>query len=360
MSRDEIRVAYDKGIALLQIDRAGDALEVLGRGLNLDPENAELLTAMAWAQLKLGDLPAGLRCVEHALAHAPQWEWPHRLRSSFLLRLGRDDDALQEAQAAMRLAPEDPLPLQQLFTVQRAMKAFDDAWTTAYRLLQLAPEEATSHIDLGLAQLDHKQWSAAETSFRRALELDPESSTALNNLGVALRNQNKNKEAIEAFYGAARLAPQSQLARNNLGSTMKKYLSTAGLGIISVVIFVQVAAGIGKAFKLTDDQQTAIIFGGLALSAVAIFVVRRSKVRRLPTAVRGFVDDVSRAERRRLVHVILTPIMAFLFLGVICGVLGIVVDRSWETIVGFTIAVILSIVTAIFWWRTRAKPTPQR
>ena len=352
--QDQARRFYAKGIKLIEIGRAEEALHELRRGLMLSPNDARMLTAAAWATRLSGDLDEALRLVEQALAVAPDLEWPHRLRSVILLKLGREAEALDEALEARKLDPEGAYALQQLFSVQRRTKMLSEAWKSAHLLVQVAPEDAESHINLGLIQLDYGRNDYAEKSFRRALEIDPESDTALNNLGVALRRQNKTEEAIHAFYRATRLTPDADLARSNLGKARQSYVSAGQGAIIAMVLVVMLAPFLDSADGISETAKITI-FGAAIVAIVGLFLLARlDRIRRLPEAVRHFVDDETRFRRRQTLHVALIVTVVFLMSFSTSAILMIFADQSLLSISRAVVMLALTVLAMRGVWRTRA------
>ena len=340
---NETRALYERGMKLIEIGRPAEARVELARALTLSPDDAWALSAAGWAARLCGDLVEAKRLIEAAIAADPDFEWPHRLRSVVLMQLGREEEALEEAREAVRLAPEETPPLIQLFSAQRRLKMLGPAMKTARRIIELAPEEVDGHIDLGLIQLDTGLFLEAEQTFRRALEIDPASDTALNNLGVALRRQGRNAEAIDAFHGAAKLAPNDALVVNNLKTTRRMYLSAGSFGGAAVIAIMLAPFSIGAAFA-------AIGFG---VAAVVLLVIRFVRYRRLPKAVRDLVDDETLRKRRERLQVVLIIALFFLISWVLSGVILAVVDPSLFTAAGVLIAIALTALVVRALWRVR-------
>ncbi|MCO6457289.1 MAG: hypothetical protein J5I93_18480 [Pirellulaceae bacterium] len=60
-------VAFLKGLALKCLERHSEAAEVLLRAAGLDPENCQILLALAWCQKRCGRLDLAIRALERAL-----------------------------------------------------------------------------------------------------------------------------------------------------------------------------------------------------------------------------------------------------------------------------------------------------
>ncbi len=339
-----------QGVALIQIGRPAEALPVLHRALAAAPDDAIVLTTIAWAYLDLGDLENASRSVAGALAAGPNLEWPHRIRSMILSRQKNLAEALEEAKRAVAIMPRAAYPLNQLFTVQRALKQLPDAWNTAHEMLRVAPEDSLSHMCVGLINLDYRRNADAEAAFRRALAISPDSQLALNNLGVTLQRMGRDKEALELFHHAAQIDPRWKLARDNFGTARKRFFSLGSIGIVVAIGLAMALSGIGDAFHISEDQRAVIFWCSAAVGVLVTWLVRRSRYKQLDPSVQRFADEDQRQSRRRLIYVALTPVtlfMAFLWLSSIAYLLTTFELSSVLTFLGMS-----ALLWLTFWgWR---------
>jgi tetratricopeptide (TPR) repeat protein len=110
----------------------------------------------------------------------------HRDRGEICRRLGRLDEAILEATAATRLAPN----------------------------------EADGYYNLGLAFADREDFASAVQNYRRAVELAPRHGRALNNMGSALEKLDDKTAAAAAYRAAIEIDARHMEAHNNLGSIL--------------------------------------------------------------------------------------------------------------------------------------------
>ncbi|HXH38195.1 MAG TPA: hypothetical protein VNN08_06180 [Thermoanaerobaculia bacterium] len=83
-----------------------------------------------------------------------------------------------------------------------------------------------------------------------------------------------------------------------------------------------------RCFELRTTQQAAIVASVVLLAAAMAFPHRRVKARKLPPAARGFVDQATHAQRRRLAHVDLGPVTCFLMLQSLLCLAGLFLERT--------------------------------
>ncbi|WP_174876180.1 hypothetical protein [Acrocarpospora corrugata] len=117
----------------------------------------------------------------------PHGEWGHRLASLALERLGRDSEAVDAAQEAVRLAPGSwAARLRLAGALRRVPGRWREAWAEAQKSVRYAPEEPGPHAlsgDLALDRGDHRRAAAA---YRAVLRRDRDHLGARVNLGLTL------------------------------------------------------------------------------------------------------------------------------------------------------------------------------
>jgi len=136
--------------------------------------NSHVLVLLA-ASLVLG-APSGTARAELA---PPDYVDYHAARSYseglLLLRAGDAEAALEAADAALALMPDDPDSLY----LKGICLLFAEEWTTAESVLQqvvtLRPDQAEAYHDLGLVQLRLGDGDGAAAAFARVSELQPDS-----------------------------------------------------------------------------------------------------------------------------------------------------------------------------------------
>ena len=83
-----------KAIALYYLESYGDAMVILNYNLSLHPENPYVLNNMALVHIALGDYERALECAEEGLKYK-DFDWLMRNKVEALIRLGREDEALE-------------------------------------------------------------------------------------------------------------------------------------------------------------------------------------------------------------------------------------------------------------------------
>jgi tetratricopeptide (TPR) repeat protein len=307
---------------LLDASRPADASRILVAFLAKAPDSAQAWCLFSRAQLESGEYSSALQSANRAVQLTPDDEWPHRLCALGLLNLGKAREALRAAKAAECLDPNNSSVLHVLARCYLANRKRSQARSTAERLLHVAPSWSQAHELLGLVALHERRWKDAEASCRKALELEPELWTAHNNLGLALQGQNRREEAVEALHAAARLNPGADLARSNLRESVSNHLGRSGWVLAAYVVLLWCAAYRLELDRLHASAPGYVTLGVLLIPAglIAYYVRRARRMQRLSQPVRAFHRDELRRGMRQDLRELLKLILTML---------GLIIALPW-------------------------------
>ena len=227
-----------------QLEKASLLISI---GLDLEPENSELLVVAGITQLKAGSHQVAADCLTAALAtdenniealsHLSdlliaenQWATarpflekltgltPHNpLVFKFLgnayVKLGLYADALKQYQYCLNFEP-DSLDLKTNIGVcLRSMRCYKKAEEVLVEVLSQDSENPKVHNSLAWLYSDCFEYDKAVEHARIALAKQPESVDYLYCLGYLLKRVSKREESREVFKRALRLEPNSPVAR---------------------------------------------------------------------------------------------------------------------------------------------------
>lgn len=122
--------------------------------------------------------------------------WPHYWRQ-----------ALVSAEAATKLAPDDPNALAYLSWAQQGAHHFDEAKKTALHAVELGPDNVLAHIALADVLSSVYEVDDAYSNAQKAVELDDQSANAWTTLGSIATTLAYRDEAGEAYDKAVELEP---------------------------------------------------------------------------------------------------------------------------------------------------------
>jgi tetratricopeptide (TPR) repeat protein len=281
---DETTIALRRASALCAMRRYPDAVRAAGAILSGDPRNADAWCLMAVAQLGQERYEAALQAARAASSATPHAEWPQRLASAALTRLGRFGESAQAAGEAVRLDPHSWRAHTSLAHALASVKGRGpDAFAAAGRATELAPDRAETHTAAGVVAMSYGARDEADQAFRRALAIDPQSTAAQNGLGaLKLRRRSSSSlaEAATIFANTAAADPRNKASRHNLDVTIVRFMAlTAYLVLLDAYLLIALT---DRAGQLVGRLATVVL-----LAIPAVYSVRF--LAKLPEHLRRYV-----------------------------------------------------------------------
>ncbi len=200
-------------------DQAG-AERAFRRGLELDPDNAELHNALGWNLFQDGKPAEAAKEYQRAIAADPSHAKAHNNLALSLVELGRLPDAAAHFERSLELAPRCEIYSDLGFTLAQ-MRRHGDAEAAYRKGLELDPDCPSAHLNLAIALTRSGSFAEAESHYRKALPANPTAETH-NGLGFALDRQGRTDEAVVEFERAIEIDPQFTPAYNNLAGSVAR------------------------------------------------------------------------------------------------------------------------------------------
>jgi len=154
--------------------QAADAVGILHRAIELDPEDHEIQADMAQALAKAGDTERGLALARDLTRRFPKSDEASIACGRILSDLGRYDEATDFFARVLRRDPDNVPSRMALAGLQAAQGDFDLARKNYERVLSVEPSNATAHTALAEIQLRVEDWPAGWPSFRWRYGLRPD------------------------------------------------------------------------------------------------------------------------------------------------------------------------------------------
>jgi tetratricopeptide (TPR) repeat protein len=144
----------------------------------------------------------------------------HTHESRRLSKIGKYDEAVAEANAAIEVHPDyADSYINRALIEKDAGKRFEAVEDYA-RAVEINPNLSTVQYDFGQLLRSLKMNGPAIEAYRRAVELNPLMLEAYNNLGITYQLEGRYEEAITQFERVIALDPQYIKAYNNLGASL--------------------------------------------------------------------------------------------------------------------------------------------
>ena len=215
--REQFLDAYSFLRAGLANQNTGDhkgAERAFRRGLELEPENAELRNALGWSLFQDGRPAEAIVEYRRALAANPRSVKTHNNLALALVELGRLAEAADHFRKSLELEPKAEIFSDLGFVMARLGESAQA--TALYRkALELDPSCASAHLNLAVVAVQAGDFAAAEAHYRQALPGRPQAET-YNGLGFVLMRQGRFAEARAEFQRAIERDPTFAPSYTNL------------------------------------------------------------------------------------------------------------------------------------------------
>ncbi|TNE86345.1 MAG: tetratricopeptide repeat protein [Deltaproteobacteria bacterium] len=186
--RDEAERHHRRAEILSDLGKRDRALEEARAAIAADPTHADGWFSAARALVDDEQYEEALVHAEKGLGFRDSG-WGHRLRSVALSGLGRHVDALQAAEKAAALQPQEWRSYARLARCFRNLYREEDADEALTRAAELAPEEPAIYAQWARVAFSLGRFDEAERLARRGVACDPLHLGALYSLGYVLESR---------------------------------------------------------------------------------------------------------------------------------------------------------------------------
>jgi Flp pilus assembly protein TadD len=153
------------------------AVRLYRRGLEIEPNNVELLNAMGFALFQQGNSQEALVELEKAVAIDPKHWKAHNNLALASIDLGELELAEAHYRESLAIQPQAAIYNDLGFVLQR-MGMSEDATKEYRKALELDPNLSAAHTNLGSLLAQRGDYAEAEKHYRAALATDPKNAAA--------------------------------------------------------------------------------------------------------------------------------------------------------------------------------------
>jgi Flp pilus assembly protein TadD len=208
--REQFLDAYSFLRAGIANERTGNypgAVKIYRRGLEIEPENVELLNATGFALFQQGKSEEAVVALEKAVEVDPKHWKSHNNLALASIDLGEFEVAEAHYRESLAIEPQASIYNDLGFVLAR--QGLPEEAAEMYRKsLELEPDSATAHYNLAASLAGSGELTEAETHLRAAIGLKP-SSPAYAALSKVLTEMGRTDEAREALASAQALEQAS-------------------------------------------------------------------------------------------------------------------------------------------------------
>jgi len=202
--------------------RFADALPVLKDVLREDPKNAFATLVLGSAYMGMEQYTRAIQQYQRYLQLVPTSAYAHQWIAICHIRLGQQDEALREADAALAIDPR--------FSDARVLRAgilasrrqYDQAIAELQQAVSLDPAKPMIRLDLAKVLDEAGRPDDAQHEFETILKAQPDYVPALTGLGALLGKRGRYDDAEKLLRRSLTLAPAQDDGRFNLARVLEQ------------------------------------------------------------------------------------------------------------------------------------------
>ena len=199
------------GEILEQENKFADAVQEYKQALALDSHSMDSVTGLANIYLRSGHFSEAEGYLRKLLAERADSAPLHMQLGRVLAAEGKNDAAIEELEAGIKLAPGDEAGERELANLYATSGKNELAENAYWNLLKSHPGDAELHRRLGEALLSQKKFPDAQQEFLAALKLKPDLGEAYGGLAFAAGENKDYPLVIRALDARGKLLPESAI-----------------------------------------------------------------------------------------------------------------------------------------------------
>jgi tetratricopeptide (TPR) repeat protein len=125
---------------------------------------------------------------------------------------GKNEDAISEMQAGLKLDPSDSKVQRDLADLYAEAGNYDQALQLYSQVLSIHPEDADVHFGMGRVYLKSKKYAEAEQELQKTVRLNPKWGEAYGELAIAANENRDYPLAIKATDMRAQYLPENPMS----------------------------------------------------------------------------------------------------------------------------------------------------
>jgi tetratricopeptide (TPR) repeat protein len=209
------------GMVALQSGDAGRAAELIGKALDVDPNNAAACSNRGLALSALNQPEAALASYERAITIKPDYAAAYLNRANTLIALRRWDAALSSCNRALAIRADYSEAYCSRGVALQGLQRLDAALASFEQAIALKPDYPSAYCNRANVLLALQRWGAALASCDQAIALKGELAEAHSNRGSALRELGQLNAALASCDQAIALKGELAEAHCNRGNALR-------------------------------------------------------------------------------------------------------------------------------------------
>ena len=218
--QEQAQQLFGKGLAFHQIGRLEEAAAMYEKALKDHPYHYDALHLLGVTALQNNHPKRAAELIGKAIEIFPDNPHFHSNRGSALHALNELDAAVASYDRAIEITPDFAEALFNQGLALADLNKFEASIASYDRAISIKPDYAEAHCNRGNALVSLGQIHAALVSYDKAIKINANFAEAFCNRGLALSELKRFEAAVESYRQAIRLRPDYAEAHSSLGSTL--------------------------------------------------------------------------------------------------------------------------------------------
>lgn len=202
---------FDAAQAAVRAENYTNAIELLERGLALEPEHKYGWDALGETYLNAGDFGKAIESYQHQLKLNPYDDLANNGLGQVYTLQHKYDDALKAFHAQTEINPLDKGAHLAIGQIDLLREDYKSAVPELERAVSITPQSAVAHYLLGNAYLNTGETDKAISAFDESLKMDSNNPMTWNDIAYALADKNVKLDRAEQYAQSSVNTTQSYL-----------------------------------------------------------------------------------------------------------------------------------------------------
>ena len=217
LNPDAIEPRISRANILFMLDRDAEVVPDCEHILEIDPKNALACYLIAKSKRTADDKIGAVADLTKAISFNAEFPAAFSLRAEILLDMMQLDEALADAEEAIRLDPEEENSYVLRGQIFEKMGNLEKAHDDYQKVLDLNPFNEKAAVNVGRLMILQKDFDGAIAFFDDAIDTNPNFAAAYAERGHAKKEKGDEKGALEDLKKSLELDPESEEAKKMNG-----------------------------------------------------------------------------------------------------------------------------------------------
>ena len=210
-------IYHNLGFSYLSVDRPGEAANILEKGAQRYPQDADIQFQLARAYIRQNLLDKAVLCAGRACQLSPKDPVNFRLHGNLLLDARRYPEAIRQLEKSVQLDPGSAATHILLGRAYGEAKDLKRAVSELRRAAQMDSQTSEPHLWMGLYYHMAKKYREAISALENVLQMDPTLALAHYMIAESHLQLDQYQKALPHYQKAVLLSPQDPDHHTRLG-----------------------------------------------------------------------------------------------------------------------------------------------